>query len=53
MAFKKCVVLFESLRNHADEDQMDKYTKIMNNILEREIKNEKDFSFDDAYNRAN
>ncbi|MFB5761189.1 hypothetical protein [Paenibacillus medicaginis] len=51
--FKKCVVLFEHHRIHADQDQQNTYAKFMNEIWEREIKNEKSISNDDAYNRVN
>lgn len=47
--FKKCIVLFESFRSHADAEQQQQFTAIMNKILREELKNEKGISFDNDY----
>ncbi|WP_223068720.1 hypothetical protein [Paenibacillus caui] len=39
--FKKCVVLFEALRDYADEDQQQQFSTLMNKIFKEELKNEK------------
>ncbi len=45
-AFKKFSALFESFREHADEDQQKRYTLFMSNTLKEELSNEKSIFFD-------
>ncbi|WP_159081922.1 hypothetical protein [Paenibacillus sp. CAA11] len=45
-AFKKFSALFESFRQHADENQQVRYSVFMANTLKEEIRNEKGIYFD-------
>ncbi|MDQ0492857.1 DNA-binding protein [Paenibacillus brasilensis] len=45
-ADKKCVALFESFRSYANKYQKKKYKFIQKNVLERELKNEKNLLYD-------
>ncbi|KFN12237.1 MAG: hypothetical protein E7L01_13875 [Paenibacillus macerans] len=46
VAFKKFTALFESFREHANEDQQKRYIVFMNETLKEELSNEKGIFFD-------
>lgn len=46
VAFKKFILLFESFRKHANEDQKKRYIVFMNETLKEELSNEKSVFFD-------
>lgn len=46
--FKKCVALFESIRNYADESQAKRYSSLMIKIARGELENEKTIVINDT-----